>query len=60
MRCILCQYWKQFSWRTEKDTGVWVYQSRGEERRVLKGPKFGNEPIDQHWLETGQWKSSTQ
>lgn len=60
MKCILCQYWKKFSWRTEKHTGVWIYQTRGGERRVLKGPRRGDEPVDQQWLETGVWKSNSQ
>ncbi|HYD87157.1 MAG TPA: hypothetical protein VEA80_06770 [Vitreimonas sp.] len=45
-------------WEDVRDTGVHLYQRnrRTGKRRVLRGGP--NQPIDTHWLETGEWFSS--
>lgn len=56
MKCIFCQYWRRFTWTTVKHTGQWVYQTRGAERQIVKGPKTGNEQPDKEWTQTGVFK----
>jgi hypothetical protein len=56
--------WDQFiclliGWRTARDTGSNVYQvhRRSGHRRVWHRDGWGYQPIDQHWLDTGEWSS---
>jgi hypothetical protein len=56
VKCIFCQYWRRFTWTTVKHTGQWVYQTRGAERQIVKGPKTGNEQPDKEWTQTGVFK----
>lgn len=47
-----------FPWRTVRDNGKTVYQinHRNGKRRAWQRPG-GYQPIDQHWINTGQWST---
>jgi hypothetical protein len=54
VKCLLCSFWKSLQWETVKHTGQWIYQRRKKsERRIIKGPKSGDEQPDLQWKETG-------
>lgn len=56
MKCLLCSLWKSRRWETVRHTGQWIYQRRNKERRIVKGPRDGNEKPDDQWKETGVFK----
>lgn len=45
-----------FYWKTVLDTGVHRYQVNTKTgKRRVRGSSAGYQPINQHWIETGEW-----
>lgn len=46
-----------FYWKTVLDTGVHRYQvnTKTGKRRVRGSSSAGYQPINQHWIDTGEW-----
>jgi hypothetical protein len=55
--CIaLAVAWRRpFAWRVVRDTGVHRYLEHPSGRRRIDRVRLGHQPIDRHWLATGEW-----
>lgn len=55
---MLKKFFNRFIWDTVKDTGLNRYQiNRGTgKRRVISHSMGGWQPIDQVWVDTGEWR----